>query len=279
MKIINPSLKQALAAGTRCYLVKITAKNGDVFGFTNHDKYLTYESITYKPAPGLENLDQYYTANAEVSSANFDLAFVDFDEDYVKTGVLDNSDYQILVVAYDNLAAGHLVQDKGKLFATKWDQEKLQNETMGFQRDIAKPLGVQTSAYCWHDLGDDENTHKPGLCGVDLADFTVSTVEVTNVDLQFMEFSITSLSKPNGFATNGRVVWTTGNNQGLVNHIKVQDNQLVTLSLPTNFPIQVGDTCNIIAGCNKTMNDCKNKFNNVINFGGTPFINTGISRR
>jgi uncharacterized phage protein (TIGR02218 family) len=46
-------------------------------------------------------------------------------------------------------------------------------------------------------------------------------------------------------------------------------------SIDLNYPfpnIKIGDTVNIYAGCDHTVGDCRDKFNNIINFGGHPFI-------
>jgi len=46
----------------------------------------------------------------------------------------------------------------------------------------------------------------------------------------------------------------------------------VGLSLPMGKSIQVGDTFDIIAGCDKTRETCHSKFNNIINFRGEPDV-------
>jgi uncharacterized phage protein (TIGR02218 family) len=46
-------------------------------------------------------------------------------------------------------------------------------------------------------------------------------------------------------------------------------------SIDLNYPfpnIKIGDTVDIYAGCDHTVGDCRDKFNNIINFGGHPFI-------
>jgi uncharacterized phage protein (TIGR02218 family) len=46
------------------------------------------------------------------------------------------------------------------------------------------------------------------------------------------------------------------------------------LVLPLAFPYtpQVGDTFTLTAGCDHRKDTCKNKFNNLVNFRGEPFV-------
>ena len=46
----------------------------------------------------------------------------------------------------------------------------------------------------------------------------------------------------------------------------------ITLVLPMGSDIAVGDSFNIIAGCDKTVSICSERFNNIINFRGFPDI-------
>jgi uncharacterized phage protein (TIGR02218 family) len=46
----------------------------------------------------------------------------------------------------------------------------------------------------------------------------------------------------------------------------------ITLFLPMPFPIEVGDTLGLYAGCNKLISTCTAKFANWHNFRGEPYI-------
>ena len=46
----------------------------------------------------------------------------------------------------------------------------------------------------------------------------------------------------------------------------------IELFLPMVSPIQVGDTYKLSAGCDKSTDACKNKFDNILNFRGEPFV-------
>jgi uncharacterized phage protein (TIGR02218 family) len=46
----------------------------------------------------------------------------------------------------------------------------------------------------------------------------------------------------------------------------------ITLAEPMPFPIAAGDAFTIVAGCDRRLESCRQKFANVLNFRGEPFI-------
>jgi len=75
-----------------------------------------------------------------------------------------------------------------------------------------------------------------------------------------------------GTYTLGRIVFTSGQNNGLQQTVGAWDGGW-TFWLLYQFPFtpQVGDTFTVYPGCNKTLATCT-AFNNAVNFGGEPFI-------
>lgn len=80
------------------------------------------------------------------------------------------------------------------------------------------------------------------------------------------------LSKPSGYFDQGVILFTSGQNLNIKRAVKSHLNGVLTLSTPLLYEPAIGDTFTISPGCNKTMDICKNKFNNLNNFSGTPFI-------
>jgi hypothetical protein len=70
----------------------------------------------------------------------------------------------------------------------------------------------------------------------------------------------------------GRVVMTSGQNSGFQRMIRSWDGfKTLTLLAPFYFPLSAGDSFTAYPGCDKSMAACT-QFNNLANFGGTPFI-------
>jgi len=73
----------------------------------------------------------------------------------------------------------------------------------------------------------------------------------------------------------GRVVFLDGQNSFKAYQVKkyTQLSKQVELLIAAPYPIQMGDVLKIQAGCGKTIETyCRDKFDNVINFRGEPFI-------
>ena len=82
----------------------------------------------------------------------------------------------------------------------------------------------------------------------------------------------TAFSQAAGYFTQGVVTCTAGANAGLSQTVKLHASGVLTMMNPWLLTPSVGDTFSVIAGCDKTPTTCQNKFNNLINFGGTPFV-------
>lgn len=75
-----------------------------------------------------------------------------------------------------------------------------------------------------------------------------------------------------GYFTYGTVRWTSGANAGYSFNVKTFSPGVVTLPLPTPFPIAVGDQYVITAGCDRQIGTCGSRWSNVVNFRGEPYV-------
>lgn len=96
------------------------------------------------------------------------------------------------------------------------------------------------------------------------------TVSARNDDGNFT----TNLSNANGYFSIGMLTWTSGANVPFSRSIRsfVQPTGLIQLLAPMPYLVQAGDAFTAYPGCNKSISDCVNKFNNKANYGGQPFI-------
>jgi hypothetical protein len=112
------------------------------------------------------------------------------------------------------------------------------------------------------------------------------TISETSVDISFpvapTQGTVITADFPytvSGYYDLGTVVSTNGANIGFVRTIKQYQPfagngtfDILQFALAFPYPIAVGDNFTIFAGCDKIMSTCSNKFNNIINFAGEPFI-------
>ena len=109
---------------------------------------------------------------------------------------------------------------------------------------------------------------------------TVSSV----VDRSIFGISVDEDRDVTGWFSGGLVEFLTGNNSGFRMEVKSwaktgSDAGLVVLYLPVPFSISVSDTLLIHPGCFKRLlDDCRDKFDNVPNFRGEPYL-PGLDER
>lgn len=75
-----------------------------------------------------------------------------------------------------------------------------------------------------------------------------------------------------GYFAYGTLKWLTGANAGYTMEVKEFAPGVVTLALPMEYPIVVGDTYSITAGCDKQFGTCRDRYSNVVHFRGEPYI-------
>lgn len=84
--------------------------------------------------------------------------------------------------------------------------------------------------------------------------------------------TVTPMGATAGFFDNGTITFTSGANAGLSQDIVYYDVGRFTLFLPMPHPVQVGDTYTAVAGCDKSLQTCRDRFFNLDNFRGSPYI-------
>jgi hypothetical protein len=94
-------------------------------------------------------------------------------------------------------------------------------------------------------------------------------------DRKVLYVSVTDPRAADGWFDGGVVTWETGDNAGATVEVRtwVADPGIATLFLPAGYAPAAGDLLKIYPGCTKRLlEDCKAKFNNVINFRGEPYV-------
>lgn len=115
---------------------------------------------------------------------------------------------------------------------------------------------------CIYTLGDSQ-------CGVNLANYQISGKVLSGSSRSVL---LTSLSLPNGYLNQGSVIFKSGANTNVTRTIRSQVGSQITTILPFQTEPQPGDTIIVCPACTKAMDCCKNRFNNLANFRGYPFI-------
>jgi hypothetical protein len=75
-----------------------------------------------------------------------------------------------------------------------------------------------------------------------------------------------------GYFAYGTVKFLSGQNAGFSMEVKTFSPGVVTLAMAMPFPIAVGDTYTITAGCDRQIGTCFTRYNNIVHFRGEPYI-------
>lgn len=254
--------------GTRtlAFLLYVLRTDGEVFGFTSADSSVIIDGVLYDAAPGLDVTSLVISSglsvdNLELSTLHDGEVFTDGD---IRTGVWRNASFVISRYNYVSPTDGVEVLIAGTIGEVRLYQDKVVAELRGLQQYLQQTVGSLTTKTCRARLGDSR-------CTKDLTSFTVATTVSAVASNQV--FTGTGLAQADDYFGAGELIWTGGDNIGLKAMVKQFASGVITLLLPAYYTVQVGDAFTIIAGCRKRLTeDCKTKFNNVLNFQGEPHL-------
>lgn len=266
---ISVALKNHLASDvtTLAMLWKVIRRDGQVFGFTDHDADLTVDGVLYAAATG-------FNASAVSTSAAFNVDNLDVDgifsaaaitEADILSGVWDNAEVLVFLCNWADLTQGVMKLRRGWLGQAKTGRGTFTTELRGLMQRVQQNVGEVYSPNCRADLGDTR-------CKVVLTPFTFTATVTTAVTRR--TFNASSLTQADNYFAFGQMTWTSGANNGLAMEIKssLSSGGAIALQLPMPFDIVVGDTFSIVTGCDRTLATCRDKFANVLNYRGEPYL-------
>jgi uncharacterized phage protein (TIGR02218 family) len=128
---------------------------------------------------------------------------------------------------------------------------------------LAQQIGQNYSPSCRADFADSR-------CKLNLADYRV-TGTVTYVNSR-RSFEDSGRSESRNYFNAGLIRFLTGENAGSSREVKYFSEGLIICELPFAFDVAAGDTYELWRGCDKRLQTCRDRYNNVINFRGEPFV-------
>ena len=273
MKILPTGMQAHLDSGatTLCHCWKLTLTSGTTSGFTNHDRDLVFDGVTFSALSGfeagaIENSLGLNVNDLEVVGA---LSAATLNETDLAAGKFDNAAIQIFRVNWQNVAQRAVIAS-GNIGEVSRGPAGFRAEIRGLAHHLNQPHGRLYQYGCDVDLGG-------GKCGVNLnvSAFTGSG-SVLSIPVAAGErrlFVAGGLGTyASGWFTRGKIVWVSGANSGLGMEVKEHSvangavNIELWLAMPN--PAAIGDAFNISAGCDKQFATCKSKFTNLVNFRG-----------
>lgn len=265
---LDAHLQSEVTTLSTCW--KLVRRDSLVLGFTDHDRDIVFESVTYKASSG-------FTPSAIVNSATFSVDNMDVEgmltsglitETDILAGKYDFAALEIFQVNHADITQGALKLKRGWIGEISLRKQQFVAEVRGLAQRLSQTIGEMYSPSCRATLGDTK-------CKVNLASHTVTGSVTTIVSNQ--EFRDSSRSEATGIFNLGTLTFTNGANNGLSMEVKeysyaAGSGGLVTLALPMPFLIAPGDTYSMVKGCDKTLVTCHSRYSNVVNFRGEPHV-------
>jgi uncharacterized phage protein (TIGR02218 family) len=267
------ALDAHLAAGTTgvCRCWKLVRADGVTFGFTDHDRVLEFDGVGFKPESGLSAAALMQTTglsvdNTEAVGALSDAAITEVD---IAAGRFDGAAIEAWLVQWDQ-PENRVLQFRGTLGELTRANGAFTAELRGLAERMNIPTGRVYQRGCSAVLGDADcrfDLEVPGYA----VEVGLAATEGGRVfwfeDLDGFEAR---------WFERGRCFVLDGPAKGLVGAIKIDRPEgglrRVELWDRLRAGFAVGDRVRLTAGCDKTMETCRLKFANLLNFRGFPDI-------
>ena len=236
------------------------------YGFTTHDRPLTIDGVLYEPAASFVSKDIAANLNLDTDNTEAE-AFLDSDtlnEEDLRAGKWDFSPYRIFQVNWTDLTMGDKKDSTGHLAKVTVNRQTFVAELLGLMEALGTSVGEITTAGCRAMLGDQR-------CKFDLVPFTViGTVDSADPDLY--TFIDAARGEPDTYFAEGIITFTSGLLDGLSYDIKTHTagGEFITKT-PLAYDA-TGCSYSMVPGCDKKRTTCRDKFSNVVNFRGEPWL-------
>jgi uncharacterized phage protein (TIGR02218 family) len=270
MRTLPPQLAASLASGVstlcRCWL--LTRKDGLQLGITDHDSDMSIGGTLFEAnggfeASSLEAAAGLVTVGGEVAGALTSDRIIAGD---IEAGLFDGAELRGYLVDWQAPALDFLI-DVATLGEIKRTDGRFMAETRNAFHAYDQEQGRLYTASCGAELGDSR-------CGVSLlaAPFRISGVVATTDGRHGLTASAVE-NAVTGLFTRGIVAFTSGESAGLSGVVKDHraGGELLFWQGLTR-DLAPGDTFEVTAGCDKRFGTCRDRFANVANFRGFPFI-------
>lgn len=271
MKILSPSLAASLASGvtTLCQCWIVTRTDGLRLGFTDHDEDLVVDGVTCSAESGATGtaVEQGTGLSADSLEIVGALTSGRLAESELARGLFDGAAVAVWRVDWANPDDRVLILS-GTVGEVSRGPTAFTAEVRGLADRLNQPRGRVYQRSCDALLGD-------ARCGVDAAAAAIRGAGTVATVRSARSVTASGLS---GYVSRwfeaGRLVWTSGANAGAAVEVRAHGlaGGLASLDLwePMPAPINPGDTFQVVAGCDKSLASCRDKFANVLNFRGFP---------
>ena len=255
-----------------CQCWSITRADGRTFGFTDHDRPLSFDGITFLADSGMSARALALSSGLAVDNSEA-VGLLQSDviaEADIVAGRYDGAEVRNWLVRWDDVAQRQL-RFRGRIGEITRQAGQFQVELRGLTDLLNQPSGRTYLRTCAAVLGDAQ-------CGVDTTDpvYAVTLPVLAQSDLR--EIVVARSDYNDRWFEQGRLEVVTGAAKGLVAGIKEDridgSRRRLVLWQALRADLKKGDTVRLVAGCDRRAETCRVKFANLVNFRGFPDMPT-----
>lgn len=258
-------LEQEVTSLCSCW--KITRRDGLVFAFTDHDQDLQMEGDLYRASDGYDRTALKGSAGLDTDHMNLMGLLSDeaLSEKDLRAGLFDFAEIRFFLVNWQDLSQGILPLRRGWLGEVIWREGYFDAELRGLSNAFKTHMGAVYTPECQADFGD-------AACGIDREASRVTDEVVAISDNR--TFTLLDCDKEDIELGGGTLQFLSGENVGVQLEILswVKTTKEITLFLPPPFAVSGGMEVALFEGCDKRLATCRDRFSNIANFRGFPFI-------
>lgn len=245
---------------TLCWCWRIERRDGVTIGLTAHDRDVVVDGLTYRAAPGMtpSAIVRDDTLDAPALEIGGALSHAAIGAGDLLAGRFDGARIMVFAVDWADPAAAVVPLAEGRIGTIETARGGFTAELLGGEARLDAPVVEAASPGCRATLGDRR-------CRVAMAGRRRMARVVAQDDARLV-LDIDGT----GYA-QGRLRWIGGANSGLGEAIVGGDAAGVTLMQPPRFD-GTGAMVEVTQGCDRTLATCRDRFDNVPNFRGEPYL-------
>lgn len=264
---------QALGTTTLARCWRFERRDGVVVTVTTSSRDLLINGELYLSKEGVNPaaVEQQADGAVQNSEVNGTLSEDFASEAEIVSGLWDKAFVTVFEVNYRDLSMGRMTLQAGTLGNLKAGRAVFTAELRGLLQALQQSVGRVYTPHCLATLGDSQ-------CKVDVEAmrFTSTLTGVTSR----RTFADVAASQPSDWFGGGVFRVESGDMVGAEVEVHGFDGGVYTLALPLPMNPSAGMAYSVLPGCRKRhergprnpggASDCRDKFNNVINFRGLP---------
>lgn len=256
---------------TTALCLRIVCTNGTTIRLTRYpfDLVMSNGQI-YQTGSGFDFTG--YSATASMSPSAIDLegfaGYAGITRAGIASGVFDHARCHLFACDFLNPVEDYEPIVASILGKTTLLDDRYTIEEMSLIDALNQSVGATYTPACGKVFGGQEYAG----CKVALGPLTVTGTLTAVTD--GVSFADTSRTEAADYFGGGVLTFTAGANAGFSREVKSFSGGAFVTYDPFYYLPQVGDAYSLIPGCRKRLEDCRDKFANVANFGGFPNVPT-----